>query len=65
MRWIRYVVVAAAVTAPQLCFAEVLDSFVGHFPFDKVNGRLSGCEGSPEHGQIARQTASKDHPGTA
>jgi hypothetical protein len=39
MRWIRYVVVAAAVTAPQLCFAEVLDSFVGHFPFDKVNGR--------------------------
>ena len=39
MRWIRYVVVAAAVTAPQLCFAEVLDSFVGHFPFDKVSGR--------------------------
>jgi hypothetical protein len=28
-----------AVSAPQLCYADVLDGFVGHFPFDKVNGR--------------------------
>jgi hypothetical protein len=39
MRWIRYVVLAAAVGAPQLCVADVLDGFVGHFPFDRVNGR--------------------------
>jgi|SRR5262245_46524881 len=34
-----YIVLAATVSAPQLCFADVLDEFVGQYPFEKVKGR--------------------------
>jgi hypothetical protein len=39
MRWIRLLFLPAALIAPQVCHAAVLDGVVGHYPHERVSGR--------------------------
>jgi hypothetical protein len=38
-RWAARLFLASALLAPQVCFADILDKYVGEFPFSKVGGR--------------------------
>jgi len=40
MLWVRYLLIVITLGVPQLCLADdVLDAFVGEYPFEQKNGR--------------------------